>query len=249
MSTHAQTDNAMPAKEAARKARVARALRRITALPFWALLAVFVASWPLGEFFPSTAINVCRFVAPLLLIPVALIRSMPTLRVVGLGHYAKRRRRSSAYFVGACFVFAAALLAGGANFLAPAVVPTVPVKAKVTECHREGEGRRSSGHTSCTGEWTVNGKHESGRSMPYSAPAGSTVPIAANRADNDVVYGPPSGGQSAMGALIGAMGIAFAGYGVYELFVARRRIGHRLDEVIAGRATVAARIFTPRAGG
>ncbi|MGI5466258.1 hypothetical protein [Streptomyces sp. CA-132043] len=106
MSMYEQGGQALPTKEAARKARVARMLRRIFAVPFWALLGLCIVSWPVGEVYPATAWNVARFLAPVLLIPVTLIRAIPTMRVVGLSHYRSRRySRRPGCLVGFGFFF------------------------------------------------------------------------------------------------------------------------------------------------
>lgn len=243
MSVYEQGGQALPTEKAARKARVARMLRRILAVPFWVLLALFVLSWPLGEIYPTTGGNAARFLAPILLIPITLIRAMPTTRVVGLSHYRQSRySRRPGCLVGFGFFCGVFVLTGAANVLAPALVPTVPVNAEVTKCHRAAGGEG----VDCFGSWTVNGTRETDQTLPVSASPGSTVRVEVSKVDDGVAYAQLSGGRRAMGMVVGAAGALVTGASLFELTSARGRIRRRLDDVIAGRATVPAKIVTGR---
>lgn len=243
MSMDEQGGRTLPTKEAARKARVARRLRRILAVPFWALLVLFIVSWPVGEIHPTTGGNVARFLAPILLIPITLVRAMPTTRVVGLSHYrGPRFRRRPGCLVGFGVLFGVFALAGAANVLAPALVPTIPVNAKVTKCHVDAGGD----DVDCFGNWTVNGIRETGQALPVSARTGSTVRIQVSQVAPHVAYARLSGGREALGVVVGAVGVLVTGASLFELAVARGRIRRGLDDVIAGRAAVRAQVVTLR---
>lgn len=243
MSMYQQGGRTLPTEEAARKARVARMLRRILSVPFWALLALSIVSWPVGELHPTTGWNVARFLAPTLLVPITLIRAMPTTRVVGLSHYRSPRfSRRPGCLVGFgvfCGVFA---LSGAANVLAPALVPAIPVNAKVTKCHADAGGEG----TDCFGNWTVNGIHQNGQKLPVSAQPGSTVRILVSQVDTHVTYARLSDGREVLGVVVGAVGVLVTGASLFELIATRGRIRRGLDDVIEGRAAVSAQVLTTR---
>ncbi|WP_433854547.1 hypothetical protein [Streptomyces kronopolitis] len=243
MSMYQQGGRTLPPEEAARKARVARLLRRLLAVPFWALLALFLVSWPVGEVDAATGWHVARFLAPLLLLPITLLWTMPTTRVVGLSPYRNRRFRPGPGCLVACgFLFGVVALSAAANILAPALVPTIPVNATVTECHADAAREGSE----CFGSWTVNHTRERGRTLPVTAPPGSTLRIDVSEVDGGIAYAPLSGGRQVLGVAVGAVGVLVTGAGLYELIATRGRIRRGLDDVIAGRATVPARVLVTR---
>ncbi|MEV6566974.1 hypothetical protein [Streptomyces kronopolitis] len=243
MSMYQQGGQTLPPEEAARKARVARMLRRLLAVPFWALLALFLVSWPVGEVDATTGWHVARFLAPLLLLPITLLRTMPTTRAVGLSHYRNRRfRRRPGWLVACGFLFGVVALSAATNILAPALVPTIPVNATVTRCHADAAREGSE----CFGSWTVNGTREVGRTLPVTAPPGSTLRINVSQEDAGLAYAPLSGGRQVLGVAVAAVGVLVTGAGLYELLATRGRIRRGLDDVIAGRATVPARVLVVR---
>lgn len=233
----------MPADAAARKARVARGLRRAFALPFWALLTLCIVSWPAGSLCPTTGWYLARFLSPVLLIPVTLIRALPTTRVIGFSHYKNDHLRRRPGCLVAFGLFAGVfLLDGAASCLAPALVATTPANAQVTKC-TTGKGGPNHYSVTCEGNWTVNGVRETGQGLPVVGRPGTTVRIRVSRLSPDTAYGELSGSRAAMGVAFAVGGVLLTGAGLYLLVAPRDRIRRALDDVIAGRATVPARVL------
>jgi hypothetical protein len=119
---------------AMREVRTARTIRRILAVPFWALLVLCLVSWPYGSVVPSGAWKWAGVLGPVPLVPVAAARTIRFLGVV-------RGRNGASLFGPGCNValrlfFGTCLLTAAADVLAPMLVPTTAVTATVAECHR-----------------------------------------------------------------------------------------------------------------
>lgn len=243
MSMYEQGGYALPTEVAARKARVARMTRWVLAVPFWGLLALTIVSWPVGTVVPNAGWNAAKFLSPILLVPIVLIRAILTTRVLGFSrHRIAPVDGPPGCVVGFGLLAGVMCLAGAANFLAPALAPTTQANAMVTKCHPSSDGDT----VVCIGNWTVNGIRETGRTLPVSARPGSTVPIMVSQVAADVAYAPLSDSRRALGAGSGVLGVAVTGASLFGLIRSGLRIRRGLDDVIAGRAAVPAQVLRIR---
>ena len=215
---------------AVRRARTARMVRRVLALPFWSLLALCVVAWPMANVSShDRAWNAARILGTVVLVPVALARTVPTSRFLRLRARDSAARRSIGCVVAFGLFLGTFLLTVAAVVLAPALTPTVAVTASVTECHY-GPGRGNT--RECTGSWTADGTAVGGRTLPVTGVPGGTVRIMVRRDDAYAAFTPLTGGRQALGAGLGVLGVGVLGAVLYGLVMHTCRVRRHINEVI-----------------
>jgi hypothetical protein len=213
----------------ARRAGTARTVRRVLAVPFWALLAICVVSWPCASVMPDGVWNVARTLGTLLLTPVATARAIATSRFLGPLDRIDPGGRGMGCVVSVGLFFGTFLFMGAAEFLAPALTPTVAVTATVAECH-PGVGRGAT--VACTGSWTADGTTVTGRPLPLAGTPGGTERFLVRRDDAHATFVPLTGRSEALGAGLGVGGAVILGAGVFGLVKHTRLVRRRIDDVL-----------------
>ncbi|MEZ0067850.1 hypothetical protein ABIA32_003866 [Streptacidiphilus sp. MAP12-20] len=215
------------------RARKARTFRRVLAVPFWALLALSITSWPITAIKPDSAWTFGQILGTLLLAPTALLRAIPT----GLFLNATPgTRRGIGCGTGFGLFLGTFLLTFAANVFGPVLTPTVAVTATVAECHRDtGQGHHP---LKCSGSWTADGTTVRDRQLPVEGTPGSTVSIQVRADDPYTAFAPLTGGREAFGAGLGLAGSVVTGASLLALATHTRQVNRRLRQTIASGTPV-----------
>lgn len=219
-----------------RLARRARAVRRVTVVPFWGVFVsgALVVPWTiLGDVSGWQALSLA------LTLPVTavlfLVRALPTHRFLSAarsgpdgvydGGFAELRgeRRGPTVLAAVGVVLAPLLLMAPVSAFARQLVPTTAVTATVSRCVLTGD--RNSPAVECDGSWVVAGRTYLGALPERTARPGDRLAILVRSDEPTRVFGAQNVQNTATGVVFGLVGLVMGLGGAWTLLRRCRWLG------------------------